>query len=189
MNKRKLKISKQDIDNLYGPNKKENMNNNTEKPDPKNYGWHNQQSFEAYNQKKSEKNMNENTEKMAPASVEPQTQETPKYIEVSIFGSKLEPVSGKVYLGQYLGMEEIEQVNENGEISYFESCNFAVETETETGMKRYDKKFVSTVTFLNAAKRGALIPEQWYKLEYKGEGQNGNKRYHIWDIVHIKRIN
>ena len=158
------KLSMSDIDNLYKP-------------------------LEAYNQKKSEKNMNENTEKMAPATVEPQTQETPKYIEVSIFGSKLEPVSGKVYLGQYLGMEEIEQVNENGEISYFESCNFAVETETETGMKRYDKKFVSTVTFLNAAKRGALIPEQWYKLEYKGEGQNGNKRYHIWDIVHIKRIN
>ena len=155
--KPKLKISMQDIDNLYKPIKKEVMNT-------------------------EEKNT-------VPATVEPQTQEAPKYIEVSIFGSKLEPVLGKVYLGQFLGVEEIEQVNENGEITYFKSCNFIVETLQANGIRLYEKTYVSTTTFLNSAEKGLIIPNEWYKLEYKGEGQNGNKRYHIWDIVHIKRIN
>lgn len=126
-------------------------------------------------------------------AVEPVKSEVPaitrnETIEVSIFGSKLEPVLGKVYLGQFLGIEDIESSDENGVVTYFKSCNFIVETLQANGIKLYEKKYVSTTTFLNSAEKGLIIPNEWYKLEYLGEAGTGTRKFHKWNILHVRKI-
>ena len=87
-------------------------------------------------------------------------------LAAAVIESEREKVIDALEMKRYKLLTEIQELNRENALKIKE-----LEQKRETSSKKW------------------LYTNNIKKLEYKGEGQNGNKRYHIWDIVHIKRIN